>query len=173
MCTLDSSLLDDFDFDLDVDLEADVVLEAEELDLEAEVLDLEADVLDLDVLVVRGSAMVEGVVVLNGCRCRWWSKLQFVDVEAVDEATAAERQMGAARNDNGRHWTQQQRARCSDQQKRRRGASEHVRPMLADGCGVVVCAVWGTVREVRGRAGVQLWLRHQLEFEGSGGAFAD
>ena len=109
MCTLDSSLLDDFDFDLDVDLEADVVLEAEELDLEAEVLDLEADVLDLDVLVVRGSAMVESVVVLNG----WWSKLQFVDVEAVDEATAAEAgeadEMGAARNDNdndndnGRH----------------------------------------------------------------------
>ena len=166
MCTLESSLLDDFDLDLDVDLEADVVLEADELDLEAEVLDLEADVLDLDVLVVRGSAMVESVVVLNG----WWSKLQFVDVEAVDEATAAERQMGAARNDNGRHWTQQQRAQCSDQQKRRRGASEHVRPMLADGCGVVqvVCTVWGTVRELRGRAGVQL--RRQLEF---GGAFAD
>lgn len=78
--------MDDFDLDLDVDLEADVVLEADELDLEAEVLDLEADVLDLDVLVVRGSAMVESVVVLNG----WWSKLQFVDVEAVDEATAAE-----------------------------------------------------------------------------------
>ena len=51
MCTLDSSLLDDFDFDLDVDLEADV--------------------LDLDVLVVRGSAMVESVVVLNG----WWEQV--------------------------------------------------------------------------------------------------
>ena len=71
LCTLDSSLLDDFDFDLDVDLEADVDLVAAELDLEAEVLDLETDVLDLDVLVVRGSAMVESVVVLNG----WWEQV--------------------------------------------------------------------------------------------------
>jgi hypothetical protein len=71
LCTLDSSLLDDFDFDLDVDLEADVDFEADVLDLEAEVLDLEADVLDLNVLAVRDSAMVESVVVLNG----WWEQV--------------------------------------------------------------------------------------------------
>ena len=58
MCTLDSSLLDDFDFDLcfAVDFEAEVVLEVDEV--------------VFDDLVVLGSDMVEAVVVVNG----WWGE---------------------------------------------------------------------------------------------------
>lgn len=73
--TLESSVLDDFDFDFEADLEAED--------------DLEVDEVVLDERVVRGSDMVGAVVVLNG----WWVSLvlrRFVDGEAVDEATLAE-----------------------------------------------------------------------------------
>lgn len=55
MWTLESSLLEDFDFDFkEVDFEADV--------------DFDVDEADFDVLVVLGSDMVGVVVVLNGWR---------------------------------------------------------------------------------------------------------
>jgi hypothetical protein len=65
------------------------------------------------------------------------------------------------------HTTADTTATCAVQRSAKTaqpwGVFEHVRPMLADECGVVVCTVWGTVRELRGRAGVQL--RHALILE--------
>lgn len=54
LCTLDSSLLDDFDFDLEVDLDVDADFDVEEV--------VFAD------LVVFGSDMLGAVVVVNGWR---------------------------------------------------------------------------------------------------------
>ena len=61
LCTLDSSLLDDFDLDLaEVDFEAGVDLEAD--------ADFDVDEEDFEVRVVLGSDMAGVVVVLNGWR---------------------------------------------------------------------------------------------------------
>lgn len=119
LCTLDSSLLDDLDFDLDADLDADVDLDVEELVL-------------VD-LVVLGSDILGAVVLINGLRgwMIWW----FVDGEAVDAATLAEAAVSV--RDAAAH--NKRRRRCNDEQKRVQAGITHVRPMLADGCGVVVC----------------------------------
>lgn len=113
LCTLESSLLEDFDFDLEVVLPADV--------------DFDVDEAGLDDLVLLGSDIFGDVVALNGRR---WGWRRIVYGEAVDRATSTATLVGV----------QKTRQPCRSTVPRRVSVGErHVRPMLVDGCGVVVC----------------------------------
>jgi hypothetical protein len=134
LCTLDSSLLDDFDFDLEEEAFA------ADADLEADA-DFDVDEEDFEVRVVLGSDMGGVVVVLNGWRgqCLW-----FVDGKAVDEATWTE---AAVRRTQYTTSCVQSKAVVAVSQR----CAKHVRTMLGDGCGVAVC---GGVRGLMGPASV-------------------
>jgi hypothetical protein len=93
LCTLEESLLDDFDFEVDLEVDEvgldvdEVGLEVEEVGLEVDEAALEVDEVGLDDLVVLGSDIFGGVMAINGyVELEGW----FVYEDAVDEATRSE-----------------------------------------------------------------------------------